>query len=205
MTSPWEVLYSGRNWEDITRLDSLLYKTDNSSGFLMHSKAPILKEVELIQNLWDVFYECSRLSLFLLVMILVTWGLAIDTETCGLKLTISIILCEEWLAQTWGRLPLQYTVVVLGLACTLGALESLRNDWRLGSLLCDSDLIGLEITLGIRTCIAPLGDFFLLCRYPERQLQEKRWQRGGGVKDRRRKRGSREGAVWKLETMQTGG
>lgn len=53
--------------------------------------------------------------------------------------------------------------MVLGVACTLGALESLRNDWQLGSLLWDSDLIGLEITLGIRTCIAPLGDFFFCC------------------------------------------
>lgn len=79
-----------------------------------------------------------------------------------------------WSPTSEGRLPLQYAVMVLGLACILGALESLRNDWRLGSLLWDSDLIGLEITLGIRTCIASLGDFFLLCSHPGKQVQEKR-------------------------------
>ena len=49
--------------------------------------------------------------------------------------------------------------MVLCFACIVGALESLRNNGYLGSLLWNSDLIGLEITLSIRACIAPSGDF----------------------------------------------
>lgn len=64
--------------------------------------APILKEVDLIQNLWDIFYEFRGMFLFLPAMILTTRGSTISMETCGLKLIISIIPCEKWLAQAPG-------------------------------------------------------------------------------------------------------
>lgn len=159
------VLYFWRNWEDIICLDSLRYNMDISLGFMVHSKAIILKEVELIQNLCDVFYEFHGLSLFLLALILATWGSSINMETCGLGVDHLCILCEKWLKQAPGttilshRLHLQYSETVLSLACILDPLGSFINDWWLGSLLWDSDLIGLEITLGIRTCITPSGDF----------------------------------------------